>query len=76
MRRMGIALVLVTVMAALGACTTIDQAVRGFETGPGGWSKTSEARTSMSSDVQYLGASAEGHVIVRLADGTTQIWGR
>ena len=76
MRRIGMAVVLVAAMAALGACTTIDRAVRGFETGPGGWSKTSEARTSLSSDVQYLGASAEGHVIVRLANGTTQIWGR
>jgi hypothetical protein len=75
MRRIGMAVVLVAAMAALGACTTIDRAVSGFETGPGGWSKISEARTSMSSDVQYLGASAEGHIIVRLADGTTQIWG-
>lgn len=76
MRRIGTLAVLIAAVAALGACTTIDRAVRGFETGPGGWSKVSEARTSMSSDVQYLGASAEGHVIVRLADGTTQIWGR
>ena len=75
MRRIVIGAVLVAAIAALGACTTIDRAVSGFETGPGGWSKISEARTSMSSDVQYLGASAEGHIIVRLADGTTQIWG-
>jgi hypothetical protein len=74
MRRIGIGAVLVAAIAALGACTTIDRAVRGFETGPGGWSKISEARTAMSSDVQYLGASAEGHIIVRLGDGTTQIW--
>lgn len=75
MRRIVIGAVLVGAVGVLGACTTIDRAVRGFETGPGGWSKISEARTGMDSDVQYLGASAEGHVIVRLADGTTQIWG-
>ena len=75
MRRIVIGAVLVAAVAALGACTTIDRAVSGFETGPDGWSRVSEARTSMSSDVQYLGASAEGHIIVRLADGTTQIWG-
>jgi hypothetical protein len=28
----------------------------------------------MSSDVQYLGASADGAIIVRMSDGTTQIW--
>lgn len=76
MRRIGIGAVLVAALAALGACTTIDRAVRGFETGPGGWSKVSETRTQMSSDVQYLGANAGGQIIVRLADGTTQIWGR
>lgn len=74
MRRIVSGAVLVAAIAALGACTTIDRAVSGFETGPGGWSKISEARSSMSSDVQYLGASAEGHIIVRLADGATQIW--
>lgn len=73
MRRIGSVAALVMAVAALGACTTIDRAVRGFES-PGGWTKTSEARTAMDSDVTYLGASAEGHIIVRLADGTTQIW--
>ena len=72
MKRIGMAAVLA--VATLGACTTIDRAVRGFETGPGGWSKISETRTAMQSDVTYLGASASGHIIVRLADGTTQIW--
>jgi hypothetical protein len=66
--------VLAVIVATLGACTQIDRAVRGFETGPGGWTKVSETRTAMQSDVTYLGASAEGHIIVRLADGTTQIW--
>jgi hypothetical protein len=74
MRRIGIGAVLVAVIAALGACTTIDRAVRGFETGPAGWSKISETQTATSSDVQYLGASADGLIIVRLGDGTTQIW--
>jgi len=66
--------VLAVVVATLGACSQIERAVRGFETEPGGWTKTSETRTAMESDVTYLGASAEGHIIVRLADGTTQIW--
>ena len=74
MRSIGRALAVIAVVAAFGACTTIDRAVRGFETGPGGWSKISETQTAMTSDVQYLGASAEGHIIVRLGDGTTQIW--
>jgi hypothetical protein len=76
MRRIGSLVALALLMAMLGACTTIERAVRGFETGPGGWTMTAESQTAMSSDVQYLGASADGLIIVRLADGRTQIWGR
>ena len=75
MRRIGRLVVLLVVVAALGACTTIDRAVRGFESGPGGWTMAAESRAAMDSDVQYLGASADGLIIVRLADGTTQMWG-
>lgn len=57
----------------LGACSQIDRAVRGSEAGPGGWHSTS-ARTTMTSDVQYLGASADGAIVVRMPDGSAQIW--
>jgi hypothetical protein len=65
-----------SVLAAPVACTQIDRAVKGFEVGPGGWTRLAESRTDTSSDVQYLGASADGLIIVRMADGTTQIWKR
>jgi hypothetical protein len=64
---------LAIVGASLGACTQVERAVRGFETSPG-WAKVGESRTAMASDVTYLGASADGLIIVRMADGTTQIW--
>lgn len=74
MRRIGSLVALAGIVAVLGACGTIDRAVRGFEAGPGGWAKVSESQTATSSDVEYLGASADGQIIVRLGDGTTQIW--
>ncbi len=58
---------------ALGACTQVDRAVKGIQTAPGGWVGTN-THTDMTSDVQYLGASMDGIVIVRLANGTTQLW--
>ena len=63
-----------TIAAVVAGCTQIDRAVRGFETGPGGWSKVSESRTAMDSDLTYLGASADGLIIVQMRDGSTQIW--
>lgn len=66
-------LLLAGLALTLGACSQIDRAVRGFEAGPGGWHVTS-AHTTMTSDIQYLGASADGAIIVRMADGTAQIW--
>jgi hypothetical protein len=64
-----------TVLAAPLACTQIDRAVKGFESSPG-WKMAGEARTEMSSDVQYLGASADGMIIVRMSDGRVQGWRR
>lgn len=57
-------------------CTQLDRAVKGFESGPGGWQRVGERQTDMSSDVQYLGASADGLIIVRMPDGRAQVWKR
>lgn len=57
-----------------GSCTQVQQAVQGSQSGPGGWTMVSQSRTEMTSDVQYLGASADGLLILRMADGSTQIW--
>lgn len=77
MRRIGMAVALLLTVAALGACGTIDRAVQGFETGPSGWTMTSETRTSpawIESDATYVGASEDGLIFVRLADGRMQTW--
>ncbi len=58
------------------ACTQIDRAVKGFESGPSGWQRLADRQTEMSSDVQYLGASADGAIIVRMPDGRAQMWKR
>lgn len=74
MRRIGRLAAVVAIVAVLGACGTIDRAVRGFEAGPGGWSKISETQMATTSEVEYLGASADGLIIVSVG-GTVQIWG-
>ena len=61
------------VALAPAACTQIGSAVKGFESSPG-WQQAGEARMDMSSDVQYLGASADGMIIVRTSDGRVQSW--
>lgn len=58
------------------ACTQLDRAVKGFESGPAGWQRVGERQTDMSSDVEYLGASADGLIIVRTPDGRAQVWKR
>lgn len=58
---------------ALAACSQTSPAVKGFVSGPGAWQSTS-AQTTTTSNVQYLGASMDGTIIVRLADGTAQTW--
>lgn len=69
-------LILAGVLAlAPAACTQIDRAVKGFESGPG-WKFAGEGRAEMASDVQYLGASADGMIIVRMSDGRVQSWRR
>ena len=69
--------VLTLAVAALGAgCTQVDRAVKGIETGPGGWQRVGERSSDMRSDVEYLGASADGLIIVRMPDGRAQVWKR
>lgn len=58
------------------ACTQVDRAVKGFQAPAGEWQRISEARYDGASDVEYLGASADGAIIVRMPDGRAQIWKR
>lgn len=76
MRRVVVLALVASVLAAPVACTQIDRAVKGFEAGPGGWQRLGERQTDMTSDVEYLGASADGSIIVRMPDGRAQIWKR
>lgn len=72
---MKIYLIAATVLAlAVGACSQLDRTVKGFQTGPGGWQMAASSRTEMTSNVEYLGASADGMIIVRMQDGSAQIW--
>ena len=58
----------------LAGCARIDRAVKGFQAAPG-WTMVGESSERMGSDVEYLGASADGLIVVAMPDGTTQIWG-
>jgi hypothetical protein len=74
MKRFG--LVLVAAGLTLAGCSQIDGAVKGFQNAPGGgWHLAGQGQMAMASDVEYLGASADGLIIVRMSDGSTQIWG-
>jgi hypothetical protein len=68
----------ITAMALTLGCTASPTAVRGFESqrGAGGWTAAESGAAAESSDVLYLGASADGKIIVRRADGRVEIWGR
>jgi hypothetical protein len=75
MKRAGVLVLAAALAGTPLACTQIGSAVKGFESSPG-WKMAGEARTEMSSDVQYLGASADGMIIVRMSDGRVQSWRR
>jgi hypothetical protein len=64
----GIALAL-----AVGSCAQVDKVVKGQQNAPG-WQMAGQSRTEMSSDIQYLGASADGLIIVRMPNGQAQVW--
>jgi hypothetical protein len=57
----------------LASCQQVDKAVKGVQTPPG-WQMTGQSRTDMSSEIQYLGASADGLIIVRMPNGQAQVW--
>ena len=63
----------VALAVILASCQQVDRVVKGQQQGPG-WQMTGQSRTEMSSDVQYLGASADGLIIVRLPNGQAQVW--
>ncbi len=63
----------VSLALTVGACSQVDRVVKGQQQGPG-WQMTGQSRTEMSSDIQYLGASADGLIIVRLPNGQAQVW--
>lgn len=77
MRRRAWIVTAALIAMSLSACTQIDRAVKGFEAGPDGWHRAGETSVepATSSDVTYLGASADGLIIVRTADGNTEVWG-
>ena len=63
----------ITLALTVASCQQVDKAVKGQQQGPG-WQMTGQSRTEMSSDIQYLGASADGLIIVRLPNGQAQVW--
>ena len=63
----------VVLILTLASCSQVDRAVKGQQSGPG-WQMAGQTRTEMSSDVQYLGASADGLIIVRMPNGQAQVW--
>ena len=62
---------LATLLLAAG-CTQ-QGVVKGQQSGPG-WQMTGSTSTTMTSNVEYLGASADGLIIVRTSDGKAQVW--
>ena len=66
----------VIAVAALAVLGCAQVGVRGFESGRA-WAQISQAPgAAQDSDVMYLGASADGKIIVQMSDGTVAIWGR
>ena len=56
----------------LGGCTQ-QGVVKGQQAGPG-WQLAGTTSSTMTSNVEYLGASADGLIIVRTSDGKAQVW--
>ena len=61
------------VALTLASCSQVDKVVKGQQNAPG-WQMAGQSRTEMSSDVQYLGSSADGLIIVRMPNGQAQVW--
>jgi len=60
-----------TLALTVGACSQVGPAVKASEVGD---RRISSAPTIMTSEVQYLGASADGMILVLFPDGTVQGW--
>jgi hypothetical protein len=67
---------LVIAIAASAVLGCAQVGVRGFESGRG-WAEVGQAQSAAQvSAVMYLGASADGKIIVQMPDGTVSIWSR
>lgn len=78
MKKHVVAAALTALLLTLG-CTASPTAVRGQESAGGaasGWTSTEGGSMVGTSDITYLGASADGKIIVRRADGRVELWGR
>lgn len=76
MKKSGLLIVLVAGLAISVGCQQVGTAVKGVQAPGGEWQRLGESRSDTRSDVEYLGASADGAVIVRMPDGRAQIWKR
>ncbi len=63
----------VALALTLASCSQVDKVVKGQQSGPG-WQLSGQTRTDMSSEIQYLGASADGLIVVRMPNGQAQVW--
>ena len=63
----------VVLALTLASCSQAEKVVKGQQNAPG-WQMAGQARTEMSSDIQYLGASADGLIVVRMPNGQAQVW--
>jgi hypothetical protein len=71
--KFGLLTVGAAVALALASCQQVDKVVKGQQSAPG-WQMAGQTTTQMSSDIQYLGASADGLIIVRMPNGQAQVW--
>ena len=77
MKKRALLITLATGLAVLPlACAQISPVARSLESGPDGWQRVGERQTYPTSEVEYLGASADGMIIVRMPGGGSQIWKR
>jgi hypothetical protein len=75
-KKSGLLIGLIAGFAVSVGCQQVDRAVKGIQAPGGEWQRLGESRYDTRSDVEYLGASADGAIIVRTPDGRAQIWKR
>lgn len=76
MKNSGLLIGLVAGLAISVGCQQVGTTVKGIQAPGGEWQRLGESRYDSRSDVEYLGASADGAIIVRTADGRAHIWKR